>query len=627
MREVEGGKAQGRASSSHEDMQVEISEERRSRKRRNEDDGDEEEVKMDDTEKNGMEDVEVSAVTSEVKQMEEDIDEIAKIELEMMNDDYENEDGWNNAWDDVDGGELRVKDVRKARKEELDYMVKKGIWDVVDESECWKKTGAAPVSTRWVDRNKGTEEQPEVRSRIVARDFKGKGKYCKDREDLFAATPPLELLRFLVSMTATRKGGAIKRKMAFVDVKKAHIIPKCERDVYVQLPEELGAAAAGGSKCGKLNHWLYGFRPAAQAWEAHYSKLLVEAGFERGLSTPVIYFHEARDIACEVHGDDFTFSAETEELEWIIEKMKVWFEVKVRGILGGGDRDEKEMVILGRVLRWESWGITYEADPKQSEKIFKTFNITDESKKLTTNGTRSEDGRKEEGEDDEKLDAGLSTEFRGVAARMNYYAVDAPNIQFSTKEVCRRMATPTVGAWSMAKRLGRYILGTHKVTWEYPWQNKQEEVNVYADSDWAGCGVTRKSTSGGVIMLGMHCLKTWSSTQPVIALSSGEAEYYAMIDAATRTMGLQASMKELGTKVELVMHTDSSAAKAFASRRGAGKIRHVEVKVLWLQEAVACGRLKVKKVLGTENPADLMTKYHNAEAIKKNLAKMNIRVK
>ena len=128
-------------------------------------------------------------------------------------------------------------------------------------------------------------------------------------------------------------------------------------------------------------------------------------------------------------------------------------------------------------------------------------------------------------------------------------------------------------------------------------------------------------------MLGMHCLKTWSSTQPVIALSSGEAEYYAMIDAATRTMGLQASMKELGTKVELVMHTDSSAAKAFASRRGAGKIRHVEVKVLWLQEAVACGRLKVKKVLGTENPADLMTKYHNAEAIKKNLAKMNIQVK
>ncbi len=55
-------------------------------------------------------------------------------------------------------------------------MVKKGIWDVVDESECWKKTGAAPVSTRWVDRNKGTEEQPGVRSRIVARDFKGKGK-------------------------------------------------------------------------------------------------------------------------------------------------------------------------------------------------------------------------------------------------------------------------------------------------------------------------------------------------------------------------------------------------------------------------------------------------------------------
>ena len=57
----------------------------------------------------------------------------------------------------------------------------------------------------------------------------------------------------------------------FIDVKKAHTIPKCEEDVYIELPEECGAKPGF---CGKLKFWLYGFRKAASAWEAYYSELL-----------------------------------------------------------------------------------------------------------------------------------------------------------------------------------------------------------------------------------------------------------------------------------------------------------------------------------------------------------------
>ena len=60
-----------------------------------------------------------------------------------------------------------------------------------------------PVSVRWVDVNNGTQAKPEVRCRLVARDFKG--KHDKDREDLFAATPSLDVKRALFSRAATTR--------------------------------------------------------------------------------------------------------------------------------------------------------------------------------------------------------------------------------------------------------------------------------------------------------------------------------------------------------------------------------------------------------------------------------------
>ena len=110
--------------------------------------------------------------------------------------------------------------------------------------------------------------------------------------------------------------------------------------------------------------------------------------------------------------------------------------------------------------------------------------------------------------------------------------------------------------------------------------------------------------------LGRHTLKTWSTTQPVIAMSSAEAELYAMTEGATRGMGLQTMLGEMGVFIAtLHLYTDSSAAKSFASRRGLGKMRHVEVKELWLQAAVKEGKVKLHKVDGEMNPADLLTKY------------------
>ena len=130
-------------------------------------------------------------------------------------------------------------------------------------------------------------------------------------------------------------------------------------------------------------------------------------------------------------------------------------------------------------------------------------------------------------------------------------------------------------------------------------------------------------------MLGDHCIKTWSASQSPYALSGAEAEFYAMIEAVTRAKGLLSLAAEMGFGgLSNVIHlgTDSSAAKSFVSRRGLGKMRHIEIRDLWLQKEVLEGNVLVSKVLGTENPADLMTKLLGVQDIKSRLENMNLKV-
>ena len=183
-----------------------------------------------------------------------------------------------------------MEKVKEARLEEVGFMNERGLWNVVPVQECWKLTGKGPVSVRWVDTNKGSDGEMVVRSRLVARDFKGGDK---DREDLFAETPPLEAKRILVSRAATRRVDGRWRKLLMIDAKKAHLNPKCEDDVFIDLPEECGA---GPGMCGKLKFWLYGFRPAASAWEKLYSTNLEGVGFVQGVSCGcLLYTSDAAD--------------------------------------------------------------------------------------------------------------------------------------------------------------------------------------------------------------------------------------------------------------------------------------------------------------------------------------------
>ncbi len=110
-------------------------------------------------------------------------------------------------------------------------------------------------------------------------------------------------------------------------------------------------------------------------------------------------------------------------------------------------------------------------------------------------------------------------------------------------------------------------------------------------------------------MFGSHCIKTYSQTQETIALSSGESEFYGLVKAPAMGLGMKGLMEDLGVPVEVQANTDSSAAKSITARRGAGRVRHIEVRELWVQERAAKAELKIVKVRGEDNVADGLSKH------------------
>ena len=119
------------------------------------------------------------------------------------------------------------------------------------------------------------------------------------------------------------------------------------------------------------------------------------------------------------------------------------------------------------------------------------------------------------------------------------------------------------------------------------------------------------------MMIGSHTIKTWSSTQKSITLSSAEAELVAAVKMSAELIGATQLAEDWGLSMQGRVYVDSSAAIAIAGRKGNGKLRHVRVGSLWIQEKLEEEELKMEKVQSEWNPADLLTKGLGREKIQR----------
>ena len=146
--------------------------------------------------------------------------------------------------------------------------------------------------------------------------------------------------------------------------------------------------------------------------------------------------------------------------------------------------------------------------------------INEESREVGVPIAKNDDDRGS----DKELDRSSAKQYRGVVARMNYLGQDRSQIQFAVKELSRGMAKPTEKDRGRLKKLIRFLKGCPRYINHYEYQKPVENIVVWTDTDFAGYKKGRKSTSGGMLLHGTHVIKSWSTNQATIALSSGEAE-------------------------------------------------------------------------------------------------------
>ena len=139
-------------------------------------------------------------------------------------------------------------------------------------------------------------------------------------------------------------------------------------------------------------------------------------------------------------------------------------------------------------------------------------------------------------------------------------------------------------------------------------QEYGDTVRIPVDSDWAG-SEERYSTHAGLECHGGHLVDSWVASDQVRALSSGEAELYGIVDGSARGIFTKHMYEEMGGNINIDVETDSTAAIGMCSRTGVGKTRHIQVRWLWIQDAIRDKVVRLSKVSGTENVADMGTKY------------------
>ena len=126
-------------------------------------------------------------------------------------------------------------------------------------------------------------------------------------------------------------------------------------------------------------------------------------------------------------------------------------------------------------------------------------------------------------------------------------------------------------------------------------------------------------------MIGGHWIKGYSPTQQAVTLSSAEAELVATVKMTSEILGVLSMMRDLGKEARGTVWADSAAALGIIKRKGAGRMRHINVGMLWIQQKEEDKEIIFKKIKGESNPADLMTKHPSKKSLEAHMKTMRMR--
>jgi hypothetical protein len=323
------------------------------------------------------------------------------------------------------------------------------------------------------------------------------------------------------------------------------------------------------------------------------------------------------DVSMVTHVDDLLCGGAKADLEWLRKELQKKYEVK------GDIMSPKctQLKFLGRVISSDSEGFYWEEDPKHRRILLEEWGLQD------CKGAATPMSAEKDVERETEMETSEGTRYRRAVARVNYLAQDRPDLAVAASVLSRSMAKPMVGDEVRLKRVLRYLKSHPFCRLEYKWQEEPTAITLLTDSDWAGDVRTRRSTTGMVIQLGGHLVYFASKLQKTVALSSGEAELNALVSGMTEAMGVCSLSGDWNSSVPIVCFCDSSAARGISHRIGVGKMKHLQVRQLWVQEQVKLQRATVSWIPRCQNSADAFTHSCSEVGLQDHLRRINVVVR
>ena len=502
---------------------------------------------------------------------------------------------------------LDPEKTKEGMKQEIQSMKKQQVYIEVHLDQLTPQQRSNIIQSRWVLRDKGNA----VRARIVA---KGYTEAVTDLDEIFASTPIFCVLRALLTLSCNNnwlvRTGDISTAFLHASV--------ATQDLFMYPPREFYNPA--DKVIWKLNKAIYGLRSSPSAWQKHLADVLQQLGLQRNGAEPNIYMTATRDCYVLAYVDDLLFLGQQQTVDTLFAQIQQHLLLRPTGTLTPGST----VSFLGRNI--SNMGDHYEISlpDDYTTKLLESHNMTN-CNPATAPGTSAlktatADHEQPVSEEEHK-------DFRKAVGKLQWMTYTRPDISYATKELARALQAPTTADQQKLKHLLRYIKGTKtykqiiRPTVKVP-ASATPDLNVYVDSDWAGCPTTRRSTTGFVITLLGTTISYGSRTQATIALSSAEAELYAINTGATEALHLCNLLMELTNtkKVNIKIHTDSSAGKSMATRIGSSrKAKHIELKHLFIQQLILHNIVRLIKIHTNDNPADILTKYVSTETLNRHL--------
>lgn len=450
---------------------------------------------------------------------------------------------------------------RKAMEKEIASIEENNTWELMDLPE-----GAKVIGVKWVFKTKLNEngEINKFKARLVAKGYHQKqGVYF---HEVFAPVARWDTIRVILAIAAEKGWNVFQ-----LDVKSAFLHEDLMEEVFVEQPQGF-EVSNGSNKVYKLKKALYGLKQAPRAWYSRIEGYFLQQGFEKCYCEHTLFVkkEEGSCLIISLYVDDLIYTGNSTEM---IEKFK------------GSMMREFSMTDLGKMRYFLGVEVVQDKkgifvnQKKYAEETLKKYGMEEcnsiknpmvPGHKLTKAGDGEEFNR---------------TTFKQLVGSLRYLTATKPDLIYSVNLVSRYMENPNEQHMVTAKRILRYIQGTRGFGIQYKYGGEQKLVG-YVDSDYAGDVDDSKSTSGYVFMLGGGAVSWVSKKQPIVTLSTTEAEFVSAAFGACQAVWLRNILSEIGFEQEegtVLFCDNSSTIKLSKNPVLYGRSKHIHVRFHYLK--------------------------------------------